>query len=807
MSEDQKERYNFLNRIAESRRSHIYIFYSAVFMTTAITSWGLVGYTSISAIIGVWALIILSSIYLLYAVSNTARSPVVEKLPYLSLFITIWLLILVSKSVYPTVYHDEMTIDTYSAYLFLHHIDPYVPSNMVNVFSIYHFPLNKVTPTTYGGVVYYLIYPALSVYAFIPVAVLGIPNYWIPVMFNIATFFMLFYYYRKNGLSESIPLLAVMAFIEIILFAGAITGETDIIWAFFLGLSYVFRKKPWAAGLFFGLSLAQKQIPIVIAPFMLYLIFRENDRKYSSPITAIAVAASVFLILNAPFILMNPGAWVNGMLQSVEQPAIGVGFGFGLLSFAGFTPLTSAIFSDLLITSLAFFFVFYIRYYRSVKFAFFAFPVIIFLFNFRSLENYLIYWPMLTMLVLPDYLRESGSVDHDTTRHSRVSEAGRKFLNANRGILRKSNFSIFLIVVVIVGGGISAGYTEQTHHAYSKELQISSVFNLQDTALLNSKITSMSVNITYSPVGISPGKIPVYFRVMPEGSIQSNINALLWSSPNPYITPGNNTLTIYPDLYSDILTSGINFTLEAYYGNATSFYHTATPETGNYPIHNPYLLYPTNSNSTPFPGWNSTRTGGLSSLSYQPGGMELQIQGHGDPHAWNSIMVSTGIDLSLLAMENYTLSYSVPSSSGTYVNNSSDISGFSGILLSFNSGQENLWYGYNSTSTHTEYFVHSRVNQTIISDNTTINFRSIQAFLKSQGWGFGQGTLSYVQGSIGNSSGKMIVNNISFTRNSTVVDPYSSQASYFATPGANVYSEPQFYVSVSVSRPQEVVYW
>lgn len=796
---------SFLSRFSNSRRSTVFIFYAALFITLSITSWGLLGYTDISGIVSIWALIILSFIFLLYAVSDVPDSRVIEKLPYLSLVLSIWLLILVSRTIYPTAYHDELAIDTYSAYLLLHHLDPYVTANMVNVFSFYNFPLAYTTPTTYGGVVYYLIYPALSVYAFIPVVVLGIPNYWIPILFNIAGFFLLFFYYRKNGLSESIPLLSVMAFVEVILFAGAVTGETDIIWAFFLSLAYVFRKKPWAAGLFLGLSLSQKQIPIVIAPFLLYLVYRERNRDLKSVLALVAVTTTTFLALNSPFIIMNPGAWLHGMLQSVDQPAIGVGFGFGILSFAGYAPLTSAIFSDLLITTLAFFFVFYIRYYSSVKYAFFAFPVIIFLFNFRSLENYLIFWPMLTLLVLPDYLGERGITGAELPAERKAArKSGTPFFAPGKGILKRSNFSIFLILVILAGGSASAGLTLNANHVYTRELQVNSVGSFQDPVMVNSMITSMNVNLSYTPQYNSPASIPVYFRIIPKGPVQSNINDLLWSAKDPYLKPGNNTLTIFPDMYSDFLPANTNFTLEAYYGNATSFYRTASPGSQSFAFQNPDLLFPTYDAMAPFPAWNVTTQGNAGNLSYQPGGITLTSNYSGD--SWASISLSTGINFTYLAGGNFTMNYST-SGAGSYVNSSNSISKFSGVHISFNSGQENLWVGYNSSVNGDLYYQQSRVNQTIISSSTLIDFSHIMQYLKTQGWGFSNAVLSYtVAGSKQNASATF--RNFTLTDNGATVGIFPPSLNGFGIDSpASVYSRSPPLPAVSYRSPEEVIRW
>lgn len=785
---EKGNRFNLFSSLSD--RSALFIFYAAFFILASIVAWGVLGYTDFYALISIWALLILSFIYLVYAVALSHRSNLIEKLPFVSLALSLWLFMLISKMFYPAALHDEITIDSYAAYLFLHHVDPYVASNMVNVFSYFHFPLDHGTPLRAGGYVYYLIYPALSVYAFVPVIALGIPNYWIPLLFNIATFILLVYYYRRRNFTAGIPLIAVLVFVEAELLAGAITGETDVIWVFFLALSYIFRKKPWFAGLFFGLSIAQKQIPIVIAPFLLYLIYRENDRNKSALFKPVVSAGLIFVILNAPFIVMNPGAWFSSMLLSVEQPIIGVGIGFGILSFAGYAPVPAIIFSDLLMTSLAFFFVLYIRYFSSVKYAFFAFPIIIFLFNFRSLENYLIYWPLLTMLVLPDFLTEHREKDAgDEKSHAKGKKT--PFFSEKKGLLTKSNFTAFLILVIILGGGVSTGYVYHEKSALKEELQITGVSNFSDPIMVDSSISAMTVNITYSPMENSIATIPVYFRVMPNEPIQSNINALLWSAKNPYVKQGNNSVTIYPDFSTDLLPSNTSFIIEAYYANLTAFYKTQSPILASPPIQDPFLLYPTQNEENPFPGWNLTETGTTGALSYSSDHLSLEVgPSSAGSVKWRSVSVSTQLNFSYLSSENYSLSYSFNGRNGTLVGSQGNILRFEGILLTFNSGQEKFWYGYNASATGSRYWSYNRVNVTMISPYAVLNFRQVESYLSSLGWGFDDARISLEVATQGGFGMQFNITNASFSTNGNQINPFGSygNAQQNSAVAVNVYS-------------------
>ena len=71
------------------------------------------------------------------------------------------------------------------------------------------------------------------------------------------------------------------------------SADTDALWASFLMHSYMVLPKEKTSSILFGLSLSVKQLPFLIAPFLLYYIYREyGPRKTLTWI--LAAAASLF---------------------------------------------------------------------------------------------------------------------------------------------------------------------------------------------------------------------------------------------------------------------------------------------------------------------------------------------------------------------------------------------------------------------------------------------------------------------------------------------------------------------------------
>ncbi|MGC8609129.1 MAG: glycosyltransferase family 87 protein, partial [Thermoplasmata archaeon] len=549
---------------------------SVVLIVFSFASWLSVGYLNLGALILVWILLVLAGIAMINA-AVPFSGKVQDIIVYSSIFISLLLIVFISKTFVSSYYgEDEIAIQKYAASIFLQGKDPYIKSNMIGLFNHYNVPLFE-TPMLTGGNVYYLLYPGLSVLLVIPSVLFRFSVDYVIVFFEFLALLLLIYYYKKNGMKLQSPLIMLVIMVFGFYIGFTVTGVTSIIWVFFLAAAYVFRKRPYIAGMFYGLSIGYKQNAIIIIPFLLYFLYKEYGRGNAIRFTFLAVVS--FLAVNLPFIIMGPYAWLSSIISIGNQGIIGVSTGPSILSFAGFVNVSPVYFSVLVVIVTVFLLYVYIAYYESFKYAFFAFPIFIMLVNYRLMISYLMYWPYLVILIFPDLKR-------DMPKLKRVR-------------INKTAFAVLAVVLIVVTSSFVI-----TSSQSAQPLKIEDVGQYEDNISVPGMISAMNVSLYYSPTNGESYSLPVNFRIfLNEGLKNFNSNSLLWHA-DTNIIPGRNNVTIYPNNYFDILPDNVSFRIEAYYSSFSSYFNCAgawvKPE---YPIENPGMMYPSYIKDNPFPGW------------------------------------------------------------------------------------------------------------------------------------------------------------------------------------------------------------
>ncbi|MGC8506541.1 MAG: glycosyltransferase family 87 protein [Thermoplasmata archaeon] len=743
--DDEKDLIGEKLRFPIPTRRLLYLIIGIIFINYSFVVWMVVGYLYLVIIVFQWALILVGGVLVIYSVFIGTETKIVKSLPMIGFALAFAIFVGVIGLYVPPYGTDELAADTYAAYLFLHGRNPYVDANMASVFTNLHFPPYMITPLLKGGAVTYLVYPGLSVLLFLPAVQFQFRSYIIILFFDFVSILLIYYYYRKTGFTSSIPFLIIVMIMNMEYLDFSFNGGDDIIWVTFIGLSYVFRKKPWLSGLFFGLSLSYKQIGAIIFPFYLYFIFMENDQRKKDVVVFFLFVLISFFATNIPFILMSPYLWFTHVASIASQPIIGVGLGPSILAFAGYLYIPSIIFGVIMVLFLLAFLFIYIGYYFQLKYSFFAFPMIIFFFDYRSLENYIIYWPYLIFLLMPDFAREYIlNYKSSSTKHLNYNFKG--FLGKiDRTLKSKKNVTLLLsIAIILTGTFASAGYAYSTT-SQMNEIRITSVFNASDPYLIPNSITTMQVNLTYTPVQGSPMSTNVSFRIFYNTLATSNLNSLLWSPVNSIVHAGNNTITIIPNYYPDILPNNVTFTIIAYYGSMQSpSYHQGVPFNLKmiYPMKNPTLSYPTYTFPEVYPSWNlsNSKDNGITSSYSQVNGIILNGSRTSDVGGPTYSNLSTQFNMSLLSGDNFSMSYNIQFIRSHGYNNTEFSNGkiisFFGIRLSFSQGSKFLWIGYNNTATGSanDLFAYSEINAEsyiVIVNDTYINFAQIANVVSS----------------------------------------------------------------------------
>lgn len=721
-----------------------YLIYAVILINFSFIMWTDIGYLNIPVIGAIWILLGLSCLMIIYSAYNGDDIPLARVVPVVSFFIALYVLLSLMIHLIPAYGTDEIALDSYAAYLTLHGANPYINANMLNVFAYTGFPQNLITPLDTGGSVKYFVYPGLSAIVFLPAVIFKFPPYVILLAFNIAFFVIQYAYYRREKVSESLPLLLVAMVLDAEYSIYSVSGVTDIVWIMFLGLSYIYKKNWKYAGTFFGLALAFKQIPIVILPFYIYFLHRQEGYTSKKTLFFLTAASVAFMIPNIPFIVMNAGAWFSNIILIAYQPILGVGIGPSILSFAGFLYIPSGVFEIALIFSLIIFFYLYLVKFDRLKYAFFAFPVVIFMLNYRTLENYIIYWPFLFLLIIPEVLKGRSDTPAAAPK-SRGNYFMRKFFP--RFNVRKRLVNFMVVGIIIIGAAASAGYE------YSKAPTVHSPFTVMNvTAYGNpyqipNEITSLTVQMNYTPMEGGPSAFNVYYRIFTNGMI-NNVNSLLWSGNTP-VSAGVSNVTIYPNTASDMLSYGTSFVLEAYYGNFTSFLNVKPINNGTqvyFP--NPDFSYPTYSLNEPYPGWKlKTSSGVLANYSYLPFGTVMNMKVLSREGNWTYFAMESSYNFTYMEKYGYNFYYYLDpglTNVSTVMKNGS-MKEFAGVQLSFDKGLEKLWIGFNRSVQYQWYF-QDRINQFIVQNSTDINFSSVYHLEKAYNWTFQDPVFSFMIG-------------------------------------------------------------
>jgi len=133
---------------------------------------------------------------------------------------------------------------------------------------------------------------------------------------------------------------AVLASLEI--WNSVAAGETGSLYFPFLLLAWVLtRKKLWLSALFMGIAVATKQVAWFFIPFYLILIWRTMGMKKA--LSVLTAVATVFLVVNMPFIISDPGLWLSSLMSPMIDNLFPLGVGIVNLVSGGFVDIQSSL--------------------------------------------------------------------------------------------------------------------------------------------------------------------------------------------------------------------------------------------------------------------------------------------------------------------------------------------------------------------------------------------------------------------------------------------------------------------------------
>ena len=180
--------------------------------------------------------------------------------------------------------------------------------------------------------------------------------------------------------------------------ARAVTGADFEIWPLALvAFAWITRDRRWVSALLLGGACAIKQTAWIAAPFYLLWVWRAYGR--SEAMRRGVVALGTFLVINLPWIVMSPGAWLSSLLLPVSLPLLPDGSGVIGLSLTGILPLApSWVYALLELAALAAALLWYWRAWPRYPFAGLILPLVPLFFAWRSSERYFELLPVVAVL-------------------------------------------------------------------------------------------------------------------------------------------------------------------------------------------------------------------------------------------------------------------------------------------------------------------------------------------------------------------------------------------------------------------------
>jgi uncharacterized membrane protein len=305
---------------------------------------------------------------------------------------------------------DVLAYSQYAAILFVKQgANPYL-QDMTTALQMFRVQPGDLTPLTSGEYLTTFQYPALHFLVLVPfvwLAPFGDMR-WVLVAFEVGVILTLYFFCPQN--LRPMILLPLFAGSDLMINFTA-SSVTDMLWVLPLIFAAFSLKKPLISGFFYGLSCAFKQIPWLLAPFLLiYMLQIDRDGKTEvrllRALKFAGIAVAVFLAVNLPFMASAPMAWFGNVLTPIASDLVILSQGPSALTQVGAVEVGRAFYTILAVGVAAVLFVNYYAYFDRLKYMFWIFPGIILWFSFRALTNYVIYWLPLLLVSLILWYRD-----------------------------------------------------------------------------------------------------------------------------------------------------------------------------------------------------------------------------------------------------------------------------------------------------------------------------------------------------------------------------------------------------------------
>lgn len=536
------------------------------------TIFDYVGYSGPLYIVLEFLMALVGFLFILFSTMSSGRIRVSKRyLQYImiSTLLLISILIVIIGMSVKTIYTDELAIEVLSSKRLLDGLNPYGFHFGISALKAYGVSLSALTPTINGSYISTLQYPDLMILLLIPFVVFHVNPDALLFLFTVILIFIIAYEFISKELTFMVPLAVAIVFFNINLLFFSYEGITDIVWVVFLTLSLTFLQKKYVPGIFLGLSIAAKQLPVFIIPFLLIYVYK----KYGihKVLQVILFTVATFTLVNLPFIIQNPAIFISAVVAPENTPILGIGFGLSQVYFSGYLPFADREFFTVLMLSVwAFLVILYLYKFDSLKYALTVFPIAIVMFNFRLLENYIMYWPIITLATFPYIFKEKTEVKNlkqSVPIFTGFRKRFRKHILRNADLKKVYRISMVILLLIVISMPIYAFI--QNDRVYDEKIVIKSatLSGINEYGFAN----SMMINVSY---GKDVTNTSFNFRILEDGFL-NNPNGLFWneSMQENNITCGFTVYHLYTNDSANFLIANNSYIIIAYNQYVETWYH------------------------------------------------------------------------------------------------------------------------------------------------------------------------------------------------------------------------------------------
>ena len=349
----------------------------------------------------------------------------------------------------PVYFNDGTLLDHNAALLLLHGQNPYTNSDIVAAIRNFHQPAEYTTPLQQGKLLNqqeyptkeqlralmalepvghpdqvlefesHVSYPALSFLALVPLVWAGMPTVLPFYLLCLALLAVIGLRFVRRDLRWWVALLFLA---DLPVLNSTLAGDLDVFYILLVFLAWLTWRRWWLSAALMGLALASKQLAWFYLPF--YLIFIYQRRGVRDTAGRLALAFLFFVAVNLPFILMDSGAWITGVLAPMRDPMYPEGAGLIALSIGELLPfLPRTAYTVLEGLGMVGALIWYFRWGRERPESAMLLAVLPLFLAWRSLPTYFYFCVLPVALLLAQSKREQTQKTGETGPMALIAEA------------------------------------------------------------------------------------------------------------------------------------------------------------------------------------------------------------------------------------------------------------------------------------------------------------------------------------------------------------------------------------------------